>query len=169
MNKIVIVTLVTALVLCVAPIWSQGGPGGPGGAPGMAVPPTPPASDITNITRSLTLTTDQATALKALLTTFDATIKPLMETANTADKAIRDKVAAADFTAASSLIDAAADAHLDVTLANLNDWIKLKASNILTTDQLTKLLAGPGGTPPSSSTTGTTTTTTSGSSTAKRH
>ncbi len=154
MKKTVLITLVMALLLCLVPILSQAGPGGPGGG-GMSVPPTPPASDITNITKSLTLTTDQATALKALLTTFDATIEPLMETANTADKVIRDKMATADFTAAANLIDTAADAHLEVTLANLNNWVKLKANNILTTDQLTKLLAGPGGTPPTTTSTGT--------------
>jgi hypothetical protein len=157
MKRIVLVTLIMVLVLCMVPILSQAGPGGPGGG-GMSVPPTPPAADIANITKSLTLTTDQATALKALLTTFDATIKPLMETANAADKAIRDKMTTADFTAVANLIDAAADAHLEVTLANLNNCVKLKASNILTTDQLTKLLAGPGDTPPTTTPASTTST-----------
>ena len=61
-----------------------------------------------------------------------------------ADKALRDAVMALDFSAAADLSTAASDAQLDVTKASIDGWTSIQASGILTTDQLTRLLAGPG-------------------------
>lgn len=155
MKTTVLIAVVIAVLMCVSPAYCQGGPGGPGGPDGprhgapMAVPPPPPAVAIDGITQMLGLTTDQATALKAILTTTDAAIQPSMEAAMTADKALRDAIMAADFTSAPDLAKAAADAQLAVTQASISAWAQIQSSGILTADQFTKLLAGPGpGCPP---------------------
>lgn len=150
MKTTVLIAVIMAVVMCAVPVWSQGGPGGPGrpGGPGpcagMAVPPPPPAAMIDGITQGLGLTADQATALKAILTTSDTTMQPLMKAAGDANKALRDAFVAADFDSAAELATAATDAQLAVTKASIDVWAKIKASEILTADQLTKLLAGPG-------------------------
>jgi Spy/CpxP family protein refolding chaperone len=160
MKTTVLIALAVAVVMCVAPAWSQGrpGPGGPPHGAMGAVPPPPPADAIANIAQLLGLTTDQATALKTILTANDTVIKPLMEAARTADKALHDAVVALDFTTAADLVTAASDAQLALTNANIDAWVKIQTSGILTTDQLTKLLAGPGpgGPPPPSASTSST-------------
>lgn len=155
MKTTVLIAVVLAVVMCAVPVWSQGpgGPGGPGrhGGPGMgmAVPPPPPAAAIDGITQMLGLTTDQATQLKDILTANDTALQPLMKAAGDADKALRDAVMAEDFTSAATLAKAATDAQLAVTKANIDAWAKIKASGILTDDQFSSLLAGPGaGCPP---------------------
>lgn len=145
--------LVLAVVMCVTPIWAQGGPGGPGGpgrGPGpMAIPPTPPADAIKTVAQALSLTTDQATALAELLGADQTILQPLTQAASDADKALRDAFAAQDFDSAVGLADAAAAARLAVTKANIAAWAEIQASGILTADQFAALLAGPGpGGPP---------------------
>lgn len=141
--------LAVVIAVCVAPVWAQGrGPGGPPRGGGMAVQPPPPADMIDRISTALGLTTDQATALKAVLTANDQKIQPPMKAAGDAGKALRDAFVAADFDSAAELAVAANDAQLAVTKASITAWADIKASGILTTDQFTKLLAGPGGPPP---------------------
>ena len=98
---------------------------------------------IDGMAQMLDLTADQATALKAILTTTDTTMQPLMEAAGAANKALRDAFVAADFDAAAGLAAAATNAELAVTRASIAAWAQIQASNALTADQFTELLAGP--------------------------
>ena len=148
MKTAVLIALVMAVMVCVAPAYCQGGPGGP--------PPPPPADRIDGITQKLGLTTDQATALKAILATTDTTMQPLMKAAGDANKALHEAFVAADFVSAANLATAATDAELALTKASIAAWAQIQASGILTADQFTKLLAGPGpgGPPPTGSQSG---------------
>ncbi len=144
--------LAVVLAICVTPVWSQGGPGPGGPPPGamMAVPPTPPAAAIDGIAKALGLTTDQATALTSILEANDAKIGPLMAASADADKALRDAVVALDFDSATQLGAKAGSAQLDVVNASIAGWAQIKASAVLTADQLAALMTGPGpvGCPP---------------------
>jgi hypothetical protein len=145
------IIVVIAVLACAIAAYCQGGTGGPGGPPPrppMAVMPPPPADKIDPIAQALGLTTDQATALKAVLETSDATMQPLMQAAGDADKALHEAFAAGDFTAAADLASAATDAQLAAIKGGLTAWANIKASGTLTDDQFAKLLAGPGGPPP---------------------
>jgi Spy/CpxP family protein refolding chaperone len=152
--------LVLAAMLCATAAYAQGprpGPGGPGGPPPapsimMALMP-PPVAAIDGLTKFLSLTTDQATALKAVLTTSDATIQPLVKAAADASKALRAAVIvpADEFDAdnvVNNLLPAAQNAEGAVATAELGVWVEM--GKILTKDQLTKLQAdrGPGCPPP---------------------
>jgi Spy/CpxP family protein refolding chaperone len=104
---------------------------------------------VDGMAQMLGLTADQATALKAILTTTDTTMQPLMEAVAAANKALRDAVLASDFDSATGLATKAMNAQLDVVKASIAGWARIQASDILTADQFTKLLAGPGpGGPP---------------------
>lgn len=150
MKTTALVAVVLAVVMCAVPAWCQGGPGGPGGpCPAMGIQPTPPASSIDSITTTFSLTTDQATQLKAILTANDTAVQSLMDAAQTADKALQDAVTAADFDSAADLATAASDAHLAITKANIDGWAKIQSSGILTAAQLTQLMTSPVGAPPS--------------------
>lgn len=153
MKTAVLITVLMVVAVCVAPAYCQGGPGGPGGPPPpppRAVQPPPPADRIDDIATNLGLTSDQATALKAVLVTADTTVRPLIDAAIAADKALHKAFVAADFDSATSLANDATDAELALTKASLAAWAQIQASGILTADQFTKLLAGrgPGGPPP---------------------
>jgi len=158
-TKLLTVTAMGVLCMCLAVAGiAQQGTGGPGGPPPPSggIPPPPPADRVDGITQGLGLTSDQATALTAILTTTDATMKPLMEAVGDATKALRDAFKAADFTTAATLTMAKADAELAATNASIVAWAQIKASGILTTDQFAELLAGPkpGGPPQSGSNSG---------------
>ena len=167
MRTIGLIALIMVVVICVTPAYCQGGPKGPGrGAPTATQQPPPPSTEgqppppgvhpppaaatIDSIAQRFALTTDQATTLGAILTTTEATMQPLMEAAATANKALQDAFAAADFDAAADLAASASNAELAVTKASLTAWAQIKDSGILTADQLTTLLTGPkqGGGPP---------------------
>jgi Spy/CpxP family protein refolding chaperone len=151
MKRTVVIAAVLALVLTGLAAWCQGGPGGPPpGARGCSIPPTPPADATDRIATALSLTTDQAAALKTILATNDATIKPLMEAARTADKAVSDAFVAGDFDSAATLAATASEAQLAVVKANIAGWAAIKASEILTDTQFAQLLTGPGAPPPAS-------------------
>lgn len=164
MRMIGLIALMMVVVMCATPAYCQGGPKGPERGAPMAVQPPPPGSQpppaeiepppaaamIDGIAQNLGLTTDQAAALSAILTTTESTLQPLMEEAAAAQKALRDAFSAADFSAAADLATSAASAELAVTKVCLTAWAQIQDSGILTADQLTKLLAGPrqGGNPP---------------------
>lgn len=164
-GKVFLALMIVALLATLA--YCQGGPGGPGpGGPGGPPPPPPkgihpppPADMIDALTAQLTLSADQATALKALLTKADATIQPLRQAAGDAEKALHEAFRSGDLDKAAELAQAASDADLSLTKASIDAWKQIKDSGVLTDDQFTKLLEGPGpchgGPPPAEASSGT--------------
>ena len=160
MRKTVLTVVALAVLTCSTVVWGQGPPkGGPGGPPPpppsamMAVLP-PPAGALDGIVKTLGLTTDQATSLKAILTTSDATIQPLVKIAGDASKALHDSLFASTFDAdaVAVLASTAQTAEGDVIAAAIQVWTQIRtdATLNLTADQLAKLQAGcgSGGPPP---------------------
>lgn len=151
MKTAIWLAMALAVMMCITPVYSQGGrgPGGPPPVGGMMVPPPPPAAAIDPITKAFSLTTDQAAALKTILTAGDTAIDPLRKTAADANKAVKDALVALDFDSAADLAVTASTAQLNVANAMLSEWSAIQASAIFTTDQFAQLLAGPGpGGPP---------------------
>ncbi len=147
---VLVVSMLAAVICCITPLLSQGGPGGPGG-PGahgrplsvmIAVLP-PPAVAADGIAKALQLSADRAASLKAALTAGDAAIQPLLKAAGEAAKAAHDALLAADYDA-DAVADMAAkaqDAEGDVIAASIDAWTQIRL--ILTADEVAKLQAGP--------------------------
>lgn len=154
MKTALFITLALVIAICVVPVWCQGRPGGPGGpgghggpggpGPMMGVPPPPPAMAIDGITKTLGLTADQAAALSVILTADETKIRPLIEAACESDKALHEAFKAGDFETAKNLADEVTTDRAEVVKACIAAWAEIKASGVLTDDQFSKLLAGPG-------------------------
>jgi Spy/CpxP family protein refolding chaperone len=168
MKRTFAIAVVVAAVLCATAAWSQGppgpgGPGGPGGmrghmmsCPAMAVAPPPPMM-LDRMSNILQLTDDQRTQIMDLIGKSDKTVRPLMQKAGDATKALHMALLAADFNAQTvkDLAAMAERAEADVVGANIDVWAQIRG--VLTKDQATGLqeaLAGPpqgpgpGGPPP---------------------
>jgi Spy/CpxP family protein refolding chaperone len=159
------VIAVVATVLCAMAAWCQGppGPGGPGGmrghmmsCPAMAVAP-PSGMMLDRMASTLQLTDDQRTQIMDLIGKNDKTVRPLMQKAGEATKALHTALLAADFNAQTvkDLATRAEKAEADVVAANIDIWAQIRG--VLTKDQAAGLQEalsgppqgpGPGGPPP---------------------
>lgn len=149
MKKTVLVAITLLTVFCVVPAWCQGqsgpgGPGGPGGGmiscPAMAIAP-PSAAMVDRLAENLSLTEDQTTKLKAVMTKSENTITPLSKKLTEATKALRSALTASTFDADNVKVLAAAaeKAEAAVVSARIDEWIQMRS--ILTAEQVTKLQA----------------------------
>lgn len=165
MKKTAFVLVVLVAAICATAAWSQGGPKPGGPPPPMVICPAmlllpPPAMAIDNITKGCQLTTDQAAALKTILTSSEADIQPKLQALAEKTKALRTAVlvptAQYDQAAVDTATADAQTAEAAVVTGSIYWWNQISASGILSADQLAKLMAGPGpggpppGPPPSS-------------------
>jgi hypothetical protein len=106
--------------------------------PAMAVV-TPQGFMLDRAVGTLRLTEDQAIKLKAVTAKNDTTLRPLMEKAADASKALRTALLASDYDAkkVKELASAAEKAEAAVVTANIDGWASIRAA--LTADQFSKL------------------------------
>lgn len=152
--KTSILIAVVLAVVCLTPGWCQGGhgPGGPGMPSAVSAIMPPHADMIDGLSNSLSLTTDQASSLKTILTEADTTIKPLVQASGDAAKALRDAIFATTYDAdtVTAAVETSEAADAAVVSACVDAWVKIRA--ILTSDQIALLQECPGpGAPPDGS------------------
>lgn len=142
-TAVVILTVVMATMLC-GVAWGQGGgPKGPRPMSAAMVILPPPAAACDQISKVLSLTTDQTTALKTVMTAYDATLPALLKAAADASKALRDSVSATEYNAETvkGLADKAQAAETAVIDASIAAWGQIRT--VLTADQVATLMAPP--------------------------
>lgn len=143
-KKAVLIATVLILIIGTTAVWSVGRPGPGGGGPGcmscpaMAVMP-PQAPMLDRIADALQLTEDQVAKLKDILTNGDATIRPLMQTAAEASKALHAAVLASNYDEqkVKDLAVKAEKAEAAVVDASIDVWAQIRT--ILKADQIKAL------------------------------